>query len=52
MMKTLTWPSFNVSDDKVDPGSEDPPAGAGEGPGAVPGLLQPLHRLPQVQDAE
>ncbi len=40
------------SDDRSDPGAADPPAGAGEGAGALQGFLQQIHHLSQGQDAE
>ena len=39
-------------DDPSHPSAADPPAGAGEGAGALQGLLQQIHHLPQGQDAE
>ena len=39
-------------DDPWDPSAPDPPAGAGESSGALQGLLQQIHHLPQGQDAE
>jgi len=39
-------------DGEGDPGAAHPPPGAGEGQRVVQGLLQPLHHLPQNQDAQ
>jgi hypothetical protein len=41
-----------VSDDPSHSGAADPPARAGEGSGALQGLLQQIHHLPQGQNAE
>ena len=43
---------FGLSDDQVNTSPAHPPPGAGEGSGAVQGLLQSLHHVPQRQDAE
>lgn len=49
---------FNVAivcpciDGEGDPGAAHPPPGAGEGQRVVQGLLQPLHHMPQNQDAQ
>lgn len=40
------------ADGEGDPGAAHPPPGAGEGQRVVQGLLQPLHHLPQNQDAQ
>lgn len=39
-------------DGEGDPGAAHPSPGAGEGQWVVQGLLQPLHHLPQNQDAQ
>jgi len=40
------------ADGEGNPGAAHPPPGAGEGQRIVQGLLQPLHHLPQNQDAQ
>jgi hypothetical protein len=41
-----------VADDKSNSSFADPLAGTGEGTGAMQRFLQPLHHLPQGEDAE
>lgn len=52
-MKTGAFiPLANIADDQGDTGAAYPPPGIGEGAGAVQGLLQQVHYLPERQDAE
>ena len=44
-------PGSGWTDDQSHPSATDPPSGTGESSGALQGLLQPLHHLPQGQNA-
>ena len=51
ILKQYGGPFFSA-DYNGHPSPSDTPPGAGEGAGAVQRLLQPVHHVPQGQDAE